>query len=45
VQGKIGLDKLSPAGDEQPLGETGEEHCLAAADRLQIDPICAPHLI
>jgi hypothetical protein len=45
VQGKVGLDKLGPAGDEQPLGETDEEHCLAAADGLQIDPICAPHLI
>jgi hypothetical protein len=43
VQGKAGLDKLGPAGDEQPLG--GEEHCLAASDGLQIDPICAPHLI
>jgi hypothetical protein len=43
VQGEIGLDKLGPAGDERPLG--GEEHCLAAADGLQIDPICAPHLI
>jgi hypothetical protein len=21
------------------------EHCLAASDGLQIDPICAPHLI
>jgi hypothetical protein len=42
MQGKVRLDKLGPAGDEQPLD--GEEHCLAASDGLQIDPICAPHL-
>ena len=43
VQGKVELDKLGLADDGQPPG--GEEHCLAASDGLQIDPICAPHLI